>query len=176
MTIDSSGNVEISGSGNGVVFPDRTVQTSASAPTWSQKLADAERFTLVLSREAVLDNETGLVWERRPNATKTGWASACVYCNDGEVGGRFGWRLPTVEELSSLVDRTELDPTLPADHPFIGVQTESPYWTIIFPMRAPRLWAGPCGFSMAKCTPPLRAITRPQGGVFEADLDTMLID
>ena len=129
MTIDSSGNVEISGSGNGVVFPDRTVQTSASAPTWSQKLAGAERFTLVLNDEAVLDNETGLVWDKSPDTTELIWSNACAYCYIKDEGGRKGWRPPTIEELASLVDSSQSDPALPAGHPFIGVQSSNVYWS-----------------------------------------------
>ena len=131
MTIDSLGNVEISGSGNGVVFPDRTAQTTASAPTWSQILPVAERFTLVLNDVAVLDNETGLVWEKSPGGAISGgtWGYACVVCYAKIVGGRSGWRLPTVEELSSLVDSSEADPALPVGHPFIGVQSSNVYWS-----------------------------------------------
>ena len=33
-------------------------------PTWSQKLPAAQRFVIVLDGAAVLDKETGLVWER----------------------------------------------------------------------------------------------------------------
>ena len=70
MTIDSSGNVKISGSGTGIIFPDGTKQSTASAPTWHQILPAADRFKLVMnSNAAVLDRETGLVWEKSPDAT-----------------------------------------------------------------------------------------------------------
>ena len=36
-------------------------------PTWSQKLPAAQRFELVLDGAAVLDKETGLVWEQSPS-------------------------------------------------------------------------------------------------------------
>jgi hypothetical protein len=44
------------------------------------------------------------------------------------VGGRKGWRLPTIEELASLIDPTQTNPALPIGHPFINVQSDR-YWS-----------------------------------------------
>jgi len=129
MTIDSSDNVEISGSGAGIIFPDGTKQSTASAPTWHQILPAADRFKLVMNNdEAVLDRETGLVWDKSPSTTKMSWISARSHCYKKEVGGRKGWRLPAIEELASLVDTSQSNPALPAGHPFTNVQS-SVYWS-----------------------------------------------
>jgi hypothetical protein len=99
-------------------------------PTWSQILTASVRFEGVMGGSAVLDKETGLVWARYANiasGTKT-WEDAMEYCRNLNIGGRIGWRLPTVEELSSLVDETESSPALPDGHPFIAVQS-SYYWS-----------------------------------------------
>jgi hypothetical protein len=69
-----------------------------------------------------LDRETGLVWERSPNTTKSIWADALQSCLGSNKGNRGGWHLPLVQELRSLVDPTGSGPTLPSGHPFIGVQ------------------------------------------------------
>ena len=52
------------------------------------------------------------------------------------MGNRKGWRLPTIQELTSLIDRTvpSPGPTLPAGHPFSNVHIPSPinsalYWS-----------------------------------------------
>jgi hypothetical protein len=97
-------------------------------PTWSQKLPAAQRFVLVLDGEAVLDKDTGLVWEKSPDATKRTWLFAANDCYKKTVGGRKGWRLPTVEELASLIDTTQSNPTLPSGHPFQNVQSDY-YWS-----------------------------------------------
>ena len=97
-------------------------------PTWSQKLPAEKRFLLVLDGEAVLDRETGLVWEKSPDTTRRFWDQAVVYCYNKVVGGRKGWRLPTIEELASLVDTTQSGPPLPSGHPFLNVQP-SFYWS-----------------------------------------------
>jgi len=86
------------------------------------------RFERVMGGAAVLDGETGLVWERVPETVTTNWIDASFNCYRRTVGGRMGWRLPTVEELTSLVDPSEQDPALPAGHPFEDVQPDV-YWT-----------------------------------------------
>lgn len=105
-------------------------------PTWSQIIPSAsERFTMLWRSIdggwilwGALDKETGLVWEKSPDTTARTWYEAKIYCYQKEVGGRKGWRLPTVEELASLVDTTQSNPTLPSGHPFVNVQS-SPYWS-----------------------------------------------
>jgi hypothetical protein len=57
------------------------------------------------------------------------WFFAQDHCRKLTVGGRFGWRLPTIEELASLLDPNATStPLLPAGHPFIGVQVNL-YWS-----------------------------------------------
>ena len=97
-------------------------------PAWYQTLPASKRFELVMNDEAVLDKETGLVWERSPRTQKMTWYTAIFNSYTKEVGGRKGWRLPTVEELASLVDTTQSNPTLPAGHPFLNVQLDW-YWS-----------------------------------------------
>jgi len=79
--------------------------------------------------DLVLDKETGLIWPRNGNiagATKT-WPEAEDFCHMLKLGGRMGWRLPTIEELSSLID-TSQSSGLPPSHPFINVSSY-PYWS-----------------------------------------------
>jgi uncharacterized protein DUF1566 len=101
-----------------------------ATPSWDQQLDPSVRF-IVLSNwggAAVLDRETGLVWEQSPSVTARIWAAAHAVCNNSTVGNRKGWRLPTVQELASLVDPTQSSPALPAGHPFTNVQS-SFYWS-----------------------------------------------
>jgi hypothetical protein len=86
---------------------------------WGQSLSPTDRFQLVMGGVAVLDRETGLVWERTPGAGgATTWDLAVAECPRRPVGGRLGWRLPTYEEQASLVDPAQTDPALPPGHPF----------------------------------------------------------
>ena len=93
-----------------------------------QILAASERFELVFDGKAVLDKQTGLIWERSPDTTKRTYTSACDCCSTKEVAGRKGWRLPTIEELGGIVDTSHGPPTLPSGHPFNNVQSDY-YWS-----------------------------------------------
>jgi hypothetical protein len=97
----------------------------ALAP-WAETLSatggcSSTRFDCVLNDEAVLDRETGLVWQRTPSAVTSNWYSAP--CTLTSVGGRFGWRLPSIEEFFSLLDSSA--DSLPDGHPFVGVTAPS---------------------------------------------------
>lgn len=46
------------------------------------------------------------------------WNDARYNCINKNVGGRKGWRLPSISELASLVDPTQTNPALPLGHPF----------------------------------------------------------
>ncbi|TMQ28728.1 MAG: DUF1566 domain-containing protein, partial [Nitrospirae bacterium] len=80
--------------------------------------------------DAVLDKETGLVWEKSPQPTSTKWSVARRTCTEKNVGGQKGWRLPSLEELASLVDPSVAPPglALPPGHPFLAVQS-AVYWS-----------------------------------------------
>ena len=67
------------------------------------------------------DRETGLVWERGPSdMTTTGDRSAGV-CSNKIISNRQGWRLPSVQELRSLIDPSRSLPALPSGHPFTNL-------------------------------------------------------
>jgi hypothetical protein len=93
-------------------------------PAWDQQIPAAQRF-IVLSNwnnEAVLDRETGLVWERTPDTGIRVWSAAIGHCNfHAAIGNRLGWRLPSLQELGTLVDKSQSSPALPAGHPFQGI-------------------------------------------------------
>ena len=99
-------------------------------PAWSLKLDASTRFDTVLGGEAVLDRETGLVWGIGASSFHFSWAEAQRVCNqEAAWGWRFGWRLPTLQELASLIDiLTNTDPALPNGHPF-AYYGECNYWS-----------------------------------------------
>jgi hypothetical protein len=108
------------------------------AGTWHRLLepdarCDRGRFICVMNGEAVLDHETGLVWQRDVSSSVLNWASAADTCQQATTGGRYGWRLPTIAEFASLVDPSKAGAQLPDGHPFSGLPTGVgyfvAYWT-----------------------------------------------
>jgi hypothetical protein len=90
--------------------------------------AASDRFTLVMSGEAVKDGQTGLIWEREPSAEHLVWSEAPAHCEARTVGNQRGWRVPMVKELFSLVDSSQMDPALPLGHPFSNIKSAI-YWS-----------------------------------------------
>jgi hypothetical protein len=123
-----------------LVTTTATAQISVTAngpyvatPSWSQKLTK-NRFVVLAdwNHEAVLDRETGLVWERNPKLEGSNWDVAVEQCAlQPTAGGRFGWRLPTLPELLTLtVPGINARPALPAGHPFGNVEgAPGRFWT-----------------------------------------------
>lgn len=121
-------------------------------PSWHQLLSsnnggaggcNSTRFQCVMNDLAVLDKETGLVWQRTvPADTLASHFVTMEWCDELESGGRYGWRLPTIHEIRSLSD-TSAD-RLPDGHPFIGALTAGAdvFWTsTIYSSTGGVLWA-----------------------------------
>src|SRR5215475_4960785 len=122
-----------------LISPSARAQTTSvgpyyATPSWDQKLpcdtpATCPRF-VVLSNwdsEAVLDRETGLVWQRSPDLVGNQY-SAQDGCRVFAIAGRYGWRLPKLHELMGLVDpdsRVLGFTHLPPGHPFLGLALAS---------------------------------------------------
>jgi hypothetical protein len=99
---------------------------SAKPPIWDKRVDSPKRLKVLkaFNSEAVLDQETGVVWARDSSGT-TAWPAAFSTCVNENIGGRGGWRLPTAYEMRSLVRLTGTG--LPDGHPF-EIPLNS-YWT-----------------------------------------------
>lgn len=80
----------------------------------------------------VVDQLTGLVWAKDISAPTSTWQGALdTVAAMNAASGTFGytdWRLPTRQELFSLVDRQQPD-ALPAGHPFTNVPSGKNVWS-----------------------------------------------
>ena len=108
-----------------------------TVPSWDQKIKcetakSCPRFVVLSNWDngAVLDKETGLVWERVPSKQTFEWSKAQLHCNNLDVGHRKGWRLPGIQELASLVDTNHTNPSLPAGAPFKFAKDDYFYWSV----------------------------------------------
>ncbi|HEX4969212.1 MAG TPA: DUF1566 domain-containing protein [Nitrospiraceae bacterium] len=116
---------------------------------WDKAMPASQRFVVLaaFNNDAVLDKETGLVWEKSPQSAAVSLPNARLACANKAVGGRKGWRLPALPELASLVDPSVASPgpALPSGHPFAGVQSAN-YWSASAHVDNPTLMWG-VGFS-----------------------------
>src|SRR3989304_296162 len=88
----------------------------AGPPSGDEQINKPSGFKVLkeFNDEAVLDKETGLVWEQSPDPardpTEETWLDAQVSCNTSTVGGRKGWRLATIEEVGGPLHPTIAPP------------------------------------------------------------------
>lgn len=87
----------------------------------------APRFQL--QDDTVTDCLTGLVWRRAASLAPEGtsWQEALAAVARLNTGRDAGWRLPSINELESLVDCATANPALPSAHPF--VELRDVYWS-----------------------------------------------
>jgi Protein of unknown function (DUF1566) len=112
-----------------------------------------------VNNDVVLDKETRLVWQRTPNTLKTSWDLAIFNAYVNPTANRKGWRLPTMEELLSLVDPERTNPTLPTGHPFI-VQLDDFYWSSSLGIPVPPTYAWGYNFGNADTSGVLKTTDR----------------
>ncbi len=101
---------------------------------WQQAHTSDHRFKILpeFNHNAVLDTETGLIWEISPSPTAITWNEARSTCLTRSTGGQKGWRLPAPSEMRSLVGPAVDSPipNIPPGHPFLNIQPTS-YWTVV---------------------------------------------
>lgn len=107
---------------------------------WSGLLWPQPRFSS--EGESVVDALTGLRWLRTADITDgpVDWMEAlsAVRNLNATPNGAYGWRLPNINELESLVDCDAHDPSLTLGHPFRSVRDA--YWSSTTSMYEPD-WA-----------------------------------
>jgi hypothetical protein len=84
----------------------------------------ADRF--VQNGDVVIDQETKLVWQSNPSTSKRDWQNAKEYCSSLSYGSRSDWRLPNIDELMSLTDKSKYNPSIATNK--INIKS-SWYWT-----------------------------------------------
>lgn len=124
------------GEGNHTLRWDKVLDSTNGDETTG---CNSDRFKCIMPTtafpdgEAVLDMQTGIVYDRAPHDTRGDtdpgavlvqtWHQARTHCANRVIGGQKGQRLPSFAELASLVDPSNTigNPDLPPSHPFIGV-------------------------------------------------------
>lgn len=103
----------------------RAVRGSTSTQTHKQNRFEIQPHA---QGDVVIDREAGLMWQRSADGVPYIYEDACVYAALVEAGGFDDWRLPSIEELHSLLDSTRFNPATDA-HAFPHTKTDLSYWT-----------------------------------------------
>lgn len=61
-------------------------------------------FSLICDETAVLDNNTGLIWERAHHPERVNYTTAEAACENLDIGDYDDWRMPSIRELLSISD------------------------------------------------------------------------
>ncbi len=72
----------------------------------------------------ILDNATGLLWQKEDDNATRNWSEAKDYCSNLTLGGKNDWRLPNINELYQLTDKS-VSPAI--NSVFVG--TQGAYWS-----------------------------------------------
>ena len=68
--------------------------------------------THVVMTDVVIDSATGLTWQRHMVFGWEGFHDAAKYCADLSLANHADWRVPSLQELSTLVDERHIQPAL----------------------------------------------------------------
>jgi hypothetical protein len=79
--------------------------------------------------DGIVDLLTGLVWRREADLAGSAvtWSEALRLIANMRLRDGISWRMPTINELESLVDASAHSPALPNGHPFRSVREA--YWS-----------------------------------------------
>jgi hypothetical protein len=108
---------------NGLCCNDFYVRCVRPEPSWP---LDPSGRLVILNEETVKDTLTKLEWQRSDDGTARSKEEAIQYCKDLDLGDKKDWRMPSIEELKTIIDATRFDPAIPTEA-FDAVSTW--YWS-----------------------------------------------
>lgn len=102
-------------------------QTGQDGDLQTGILWSATRFTK--NADGIHDRLTGLTWyaDANPTGTPVSWGEALTRVAEIARHSKRPWRMPTINELESLVDGSRRSPALSSAHPFHAIQEA--YWS-----------------------------------------------
>jgi len=78
------------------------------------------------AKEVVLDTRTGLVWQDDATPAQKIWTEALSYCETLTLASQNDWRLPNINELRYLTDKSRFNPSI---SPIFQNSVSSNYWS-----------------------------------------------
>jgi len=94
----------------------------------SYPVPPTERYTIASG--VVTDTVTGLVWQQHAPASTYAQSEGSAYCSALNLGGfDSGWRLPTIKELSTLIDYSVPQGSLMMDATAFAGEPANWFWS-----------------------------------------------
>lgn len=88
---------------------------------------EKRRLTYTDNGDGTITQGTGLMWQKEDDNTNKEWEAAITYCKGLSLGGYSDWRLPTIEELKSIIDKTREKPVI--NTTYFPNTKASDYWS-----------------------------------------------
>ena len=79
--------------------------------------------------DVVTDSKTGLAWQDDAIGSQMSWQSAIDYCEALTLDTYEDWRMPNINELKSIVDRSKREPAIVDGFENIGTNSSYRYWS-----------------------------------------------
>ncbi len=76
-----------------------------------------QAVTYVVGTHSAIDKQNKLEWQKQPSTDKLSWNDGQTYCTQLFVNNKRDWRLPTIQELKSLVNYTKYYPAIESSIP-----------------------------------------------------------
>ena len=73
----------------------------------------------------IKDTKTKLMWQKEGSKEELNWEKAREYCDKSSLVGHKDWRMPTIEELFSLIDFERKEPAI---NPIFACESAR-YWS-----------------------------------------------
>ena len=112
-----------------------TCPSSSSADFYGQDAQYTSKCTpqsFSSSTNVVVDNNTGLTWEKSPSSSTYTWANRATHCNElnsSNYGGKSNWRVPNPLELLTIVDNSRYNPATNSNFTGMPTSNSTYLWT-----------------------------------------------
>ncbi|MBU4153690.1 MAG: DUF1566 domain-containing protein [Proteobacteria bacterium] len=107
-------------------FPDSGQTTSYTNTFGEDHDYPLNPLSYVVEGATVVDQNTGLIWQQQDDNTKRNWDAAISYCSDLTLGNQSDWRLPSRQELITILDMGRQQPAI---NPTFTSTKSDRYWT-----------------------------------------------
>lgn len=96
-------------------------------------------FSVLYAEDTFVDKRTNLEWQNNSDVKiiQHNWIDANAYCKKLKLSGTRDWRLPSIQELQTIVDITKFDPAIKSD---MTNRVSKVYWSSSEVLGSNKAW------------------------------------